>query len=272
MALGLPTIFDKLEEPNIGERIYKTPRLADQYSVSEGRKPSPVAENPPQYNDQFDYETNDGPIPMNNYDDSDNEQQPNLDPPNEKACTRNRDAFCKYTAHARQHNGDLTTNEQEMIHLMTILHKNKAPLSSYDALVAWNLRSRGLLKEHEKVGSSPYYIGRKSLIQKLAKRYHMEDKKPQVHKFVLPSSKAKINVVTLDFCDQLEQILTFLMMIRLHLPQIISKFWAISTPERPTSKPTRNLLQNLVVSYWFQLSSTLTGLLLANTTKERWRR
>ena len=212
MALGMPSLFGDIEQPDIGERVKKTPRLADQYCVQINNDSNPIEDQSAQNNDQFDYEgANNNDFPMeedSDDDDDDNQQQPKLDPPSEKACTINRDAFRKFTANARQHFGSLTAEEKEQIKLMDILHKNKAPLGAYDSLLEWHLRGKGLLQEGQPLGACPQFTGREALIKKLAKRYHMEDVEPQMKQLVLPSSKAKVNIVTHDFASQLVQVLT----------------------------------------------------------------
>ena len=99
MALGMPSLFDDIEQPDIGERVKKTPWLADQYCVKINNDSNPIEDESSQNNNKFDYEgTNNNDFPMgddSNDDDNDNQQQPKLDPPSEKACTINRDAFRK---------------------------------------------------------------------------------------------------------------------------------------------------------------------------------
>ncbi len=72
----------------------------------------------------------------------------------------------------------------------------------------WHLRECGELKDHESLGDSSKYISREVLINRLKKRYNMEEKFGQSKPLILPGSKAKVGVVCHDARDCVVSLLT----------------------------------------------------------------
>ena len=103
-------------------------------------------------------------------------------------------AFRAYVGNAYQHFSSLSNNEKKAIKIMSTLIKKKASLDTYEAVMEWHLRETGQLQEGEKLGNCQGYISRQKLMQKLRKRYHMDNKYAQPESVILPHSKAKVIV------------------------------------------------------------------------------
>ena len=205
LSVGVPSILDDMQQPKIGERTTKKARIGDDYQVAQAVQLQPSGDDNGHFSDD-----DDAPMPFGSpvHSDSEPDDDAPLPPPNPRSCTRNRDAFRDYLKYARQHSGDLTEAEMQSVRLLGLMQKNKTPLGAYDDLIEWHYRGSEDLLSHETLADCPHYIGRDSLIKKLSKRYNMVEKVPKVEEIILPSSGSKINIVTQDFRDQLELILT----------------------------------------------------------------
>ncbi len=118
------------------------------------------------------------------------------------------DSFKEYVAFAQKKHGDLSKQDQGSIKLLSILRQAKAPMCLYETILDWHLRQIGRLQDHETLKHAREYSSRKVLMNKLKKRYHMEDKFAKTTPIVLPHSRAKVNLVTHDARAMVESLLT----------------------------------------------------------------
>ena len=124
-------------------------------------------------------------------------------------CRATLDAFAAYCAHADQHFSPLDKHQVRAIKLLRLLRAKKAPLDTYDKVQEWFLHETGVLQDHESLRhAGEHYIGRKSLMQFLKKRYRMEDKVSIPKPIILPSSKTKLVLQCYDAEAKVESILT----------------------------------------------------------------
>lgn len=120
----------------------------------------------------------------------------------------NRQQFRDYCANAKEHFAPLTPDQQAAVRLLDILRRKKAPLDSYDAVMAWHLREKGSILAGETAGKSGSFTGRKAIIKFLKRRYNMEDKFPYCTPLILPYSRASVNVVCYLSSAMIESLLT----------------------------------------------------------------
>jgi hypothetical protein len=119
------------------------------------------------------------------------------------------DDFLKYSAYAHKNFCDFTKEERCAIQLLGILRKQKCSLNTYDAIFEWHLRSIGALKHYETLADSKDYLSRKRLLPKLMKRYNIHEKLvPLQNSVTLPSSKARVNLITLNTRSVFQSLLT----------------------------------------------------------------
>ena len=117
--------------------------------------------------------------------------------------------FREYCRHSSENNDELDPHERAAIQLMDTLRKKRATLDTYDAVMEWHFRETGRITEEETLGDAYGYISRKSLIKKLAKRYNFIHKQLyQKRQVILPSSKAKVNIVWNDARELVVSLLT----------------------------------------------------------------
>ena len=102
--------------------------------------------------------------------------------------------FKEYVESERKAFKVLTESEQRAIKIMRILIKKRAPLDTYQAVMAWHLQEIGLLAWDEPVGQSPHFISREILMPRLRKRYHMDHQYAKPITITLPHSKSKVVV------------------------------------------------------------------------------
>ena len=114
-------------------------------------------------------------------------------------CNMIRSNFQDYVVRAQEHFVAIPTKHRLAIELMSVLRRTKAPLDTYDNVMAWHLRNTGALGEHQSVGSCPDFVSKEKLFNYLKDRYNRDDKDwCQVHRITLPSSKARVNIVLND--------------------------------------------------------------------------
>ncbi len=83
-----------------------------------------------------------------------------------------RDQFREYCAHATENFIPLSQDEIRCIRLLHVLKLKNAPLNSYEAIMRWHLIQAQKIRPHESLANYPHYIGRKTIIKKLIKRYN----------------------------------------------------------------------------------------------------
>ena len=123
--------------------------------------------------------------------------------------SRGRDEFARFC----QENtffAPFTRAEEAGIKLMEVLRQKKAPINAYSGIMDWHLHENGAILEHQtlKDAGREHFIGRKTLLSRLAKRYNQEGKGP-VEKIVrLPSSKEVVKIPVFDAEDKIVELLT----------------------------------------------------------------
>ena len=140
-------------------------------------------------------------------DDEDSEYNPHDDDANSPNAETIK-AFRDYVGHAYTHFAALSPDEMTAVRIMSTLIRKKASLDTYDAVMEWHLRETGQLEERQKLGDCKAFISRKKLMQKLRKRYHMDNKYAQPETIVLPHSKTKVDVWKHDARDLVLSIIT----------------------------------------------------------------
>jgi hypothetical protein len=116
--------------------------------------------------------------------------------------------FKDYCDYGRKHHAPLEANVVSGIRLLDILKRKKAPLDTYDEIMEWHLRDKGVLLQTEVVGQSDEFVSRETIINTLKKRYHMDNKFPFTKDLVLPHSHAQVKVVCNDARRCVESLLT----------------------------------------------------------------
>ena len=102
-----------------------------------------------------------------------------------------------------------TRAEESGINLMDVLRKKKAPMNAYASVMEWHLREKGRLTDRQMlVDAGRDYIGRHALLNRLAERYNMNNKKPQEKIVRLPSSKEVVRIPLFDAQQCIVQLLT----------------------------------------------------------------
>ena len=115
-------------------------------------------------------------------------------------------AFCKENRFV----APLTRAEECGIRLMDVLRKKKAPINAYNKLMEWHLREREVLSDDQMlndVGLS-HYVGRNTLLKRLAIRYNQLDKGPNEKTVKLPSSKEVVRIPVFDAEHKIVELLT----------------------------------------------------------------
>jgi len=102
----------------------------------------------------------------------------------------------------------LGKKQRKAIRLMAELRTTKASLDTYDAIMEWHLKETGELRRHESMGQTYKFLSRQKLFKDLRERYNTTNKYSLVKKLVLPSSKARVNVVYNDARAVLQSLLT----------------------------------------------------------------
>ena len=104
----------------------------------------------------------------------------------------------------------LTRAEETGIKLMDVLRQKKAPINAYPSLMEWHLTEKGTIMEHQnlKDAGSDHYIGRRTLLNRLAQRYNLEEKGPVEKKVRLPGSREVVKIPVFDAEDKVVELLT----------------------------------------------------------------
>ena len=103
-----------------------------------------------------------------------------------------------------------TSPEVAGMKLMNVIRKTKGPMKAYDDVMDWHLREKGVIRDHEGLGHAgpSHYVGRKTLIDRLKRRYSLTTKVPVERIVRLPSSKEVVRIPCFKADDCIEQLLT----------------------------------------------------------------
>ena len=103
-----------------------------------------------------------------------------------------------------------TEAEKCGIRLMDVLRNKKAPINAYDGLMKWHLVEQGIMANKQGVGEAgpDHFIGRQSLLKRLARRYNLEGKGPRELTVRLPSSKEVVKIPVFDAEQKIVELLS----------------------------------------------------------------
>jgi hypothetical protein len=146
-------------------------------------------------------------VEVDDYDLSDNNRKPQAQ--NNKPSSRGLDDFVEF-CNKNKFFAPLTDPEEAGIKLLDVLRKKKSPMNAYSMVMDWHLREKGVLKEGMtlKDAGTANFIGRSTLINRLAKRYNMTNKMPIEKVVRLPSSKEVVRIPIFDAEDCIVELLT----------------------------------------------------------------
>ncbi len=119
-----------------------------------------------------------------------------------------RDQFREYCAHATENFIPLSQDEIRCIRLLHVLKLKNAPLNSYEAIMRWHLIQAQKIRPHESLANYPHYIGRKTIIKKLIKRYNYENKLPYKKTVRLPVSGTTVRITCHSAQATIQRLLT----------------------------------------------------------------
>lgn len=105
-----------------------------------------------------------------------------------------RQKFKEYVATAKQHFLPLSADERRAIKVLHLLKQKKAPMNTYESVMLWHFRDSKIIHAHETLADCPAFIGRKSLIKRLARRYNYEDLFPTQKWVKLPVSGTRVKI------------------------------------------------------------------------------
>ena len=105
-----------------------------------------------------------------------------------------RDQFKEYCADAKRNFLPFTTDEERTIRLLHLLKNKNAPLNAYESVMLWHLIQANKLRPHQTLNDFPGHVGRKTIIQKLIKRYNYENKLPYQKTMRLPVSGTMVKI------------------------------------------------------------------------------
>ena len=136
--------------------------------------------------------------------DSDDEEDQDAGP-----SARGRDEFVAF-CNDNTFFAPLARAEVTGIHLMEVLRQKKAPINAYPSLMDWHLREKGTIVGQQtlKDAGPAHFIGRKTLLARLARRYNLQDKGPVERVVKLPSSKEVVKIPIFDAEDKVVELLT----------------------------------------------------------------
>ena len=119
-----------------------------------------------------------------------------------------RDQFQAYCGEAKKNNMRFTEEEKTAIRLLKLLHDKKASINTYDSLMLWHLRESGVLYDFQTLRDCSSFIGRKTLVEKLMKRYNCDDKLPMTRKVKLPVSQNSVRLTLFNTRAAMQRLLT----------------------------------------------------------------
>jgi hypothetical protein len=119
-----------------------------------------------------------------------------------------RDQFRKFCDHAKRHFLEFTEDEIAAIRLLHVLKLKQSPMNAYEPLMLWHLRSSKKIREHESLGTTDHFIGRKRIIKNLIKRYNFANKMPYQKVVKLPVSGSIVKLTCHDAKASIQRLLT----------------------------------------------------------------
>lgn len=119
-----------------------------------------------------------------------------------------RDQFQEYCAYAQRNFLQLTDAEQNTIKLLHTLKEKNAPMNAFEPVMLWHLKSSGKLRDHQRLGDYPKFIGRKAIMKTLQERYNFGNKMPFQKTVKLPVSGSIVKLTCHDAKATIQRLLT----------------------------------------------------------------
>ena len=128
---------------------------------------------------------------------------------NAQPYTKMRDDFREFCSTAKKSfTKKLTKRQKHCIKLLNVLKKKKAPLDSYDAIMAWHYREKGTMRKHQRLKHVIGHISRDVIMATIKARYNMSNKFPKTVPLKLPVSNALVRITKHAAWDCIESLLT----------------------------------------------------------------
>ena len=99
----------------------------------------------------------------------------------------------------------------EMAHaikLLQLLRTTKSSLGMYEDMYRWHLETNGLIRPHETLANSPYFVSRDHVYRFLRERYNRMEGYGNIREIVLPYSKQKARILWNDAAKVIQALLT----------------------------------------------------------------
>lgn len=144
-----------------------------------------------------------------------------------------RGQFWAYCAKAKTVNKPFTEHEVTSIKLMQLLKEKNAPLNTYDSVMLWYLQQSKELYPFQTLRDYQHFIGRKTMLKRLIKRYNFQDKMPYQKKIQLPVSGTTVNLTLHDTRAAIQRLLTD--------PRIDPDDYLFFEPGKPLAPPPEKL-------------------------------
>ena len=140
------------------------------------------------------------------------DQVPNMDDesiPDWQPSTKGRDDFVEF-CRKNIFFAPFSDAEVRSIKLLDVLRQKKAPINAYNSVMEWHLRDNGVLMDDQMLRDAgpKNFIGRETLLKRLAKRYNLDGKGPKEKVVKLPSSKEVVKIPVFDAEDKVVELLT----------------------------------------------------------------
>ena len=119
-----------------------------------------------------------------------------------------RDQFKEYCEEARKNFMPLSVDEVRTIRLLHLLKEKNSPMNAYDDVMLWHLKQANKLREHQTLEDYKGFIGRKTMIKKLIKRYNYESKLPYQKLVRLPVSGTMVKMTLHSAKATIQRLLT----------------------------------------------------------------
>lgn len=101
-----------------------------------------------------------------------------------------------------------TKDERRSIRLMHALKEKNTSMNAYESISLWHFRESNKLYQHQTLRDCKHYIGRKTMLQRLIKRYNFEDKMPFQKTIKLPVSGTIVRLTCHDAKATIQRLLT----------------------------------------------------------------
>ena len=138
---------------------------------------------------------------------SENSYQPNSNG-NQEPNTWIRDQFRTFCEHARQNFIAFSKEEVVAIRLLHLLKEKNAPMNAYEPVMLWHLKEAKKIWPTMGLGEYIGYFGRKTILEKLKKRYNYEDKMPKQKTIKLPVSGTIVKITCHSAEATIQRLLT----------------------------------------------------------------